>query len=147
MASPTRTIEIADLVICSDERLASDFGLEGRIGLVAESRRNDARVVYLAPGRSVWIPRPAMRRATAAEAERSPLGLASELFRRLGGKEIEVETVATGGLRLVIGHGAVTPDLLDAIRAHLGARLIGWRLRPAGLSKIQSLIELSGPPA
>jgi len=145
MAPTPTSITLGALVACADERLASQFGLAGTIGIVAEARKRDARAIFLEPDRSVWIPNGSLRPATEGERAASPLALVGELLRKLGGKELELRAGAAGSLEVIIGHGSVTPDLIDEIRAGLGSRLAGWRLRPAGLSKIQSLMEISAP--
>lgn len=145
MAPTPESFEPGALVVCADARLAAASGVEGRVGIVAEARKRDARALYFDPERSAWLPNASLRLATSEESTASPLAVVSGLFRKLGGKELELQPGPEGSLRMIIGHGAVTPALIDEIRAALGPRLAAWRLRPAGLSKIQSLIEVSGP--
>jgi len=143
MTASPQGFELGALVVCADSALAAQFGVAGRAGIVAEARKRDARVLYLEPERSAWIPNASLRPASQEVKAASPLAVASDVFTRLGGKELEVQPGPDRSLRMIIGHGAVTPELIDAIRSALGPRLSAWRLRPAGLSKIQSLIELS----
>jgi len=145
MTPAPQGFDLGALVVCADAALAAQFGVAGRAGIVAEARKRDARVLYLDPERSAWIPNASIRPASGDERAASPLAVAGDVFTRLGGKEIEIQAGPEGSLRMIIGHGAVTPELLDAVRAALGPRLTAWRLRPAGLSKIQTLIEIAAP--
>ena len=142
-------IDFADLVVCADGEHARAFGLAGRAGIVVETRKSDARVLYLDPDRSVWLPRPSLRLASRDERERTPLALAADLIRELSAHALEASASASASasseayLRLVIAHGSITLDLLQAIRGRLKERIRGWALRPAGLHRMESVIEIA----
>jgi len=140
-------IVFADLVVCSEGDHARAFGLAGRAGIVVETRKSDARVLYLDPDRSVWLPHASLRGAASGETAGTPLALASDLVRELKGRELEAasSTTTPALLRLVIAHGAVTLDLPERIRARLKERIHSWALRPAGLHKMESVIEIALP--
>lgn len=132
----------ADLVICTDASLREAFGLDDRAGLVAELRKKDGRIVFTGPDRSLWIPFRGMRRATRREAESSPLAAIRMLARELGGTTVEVSGRGGGALRVIMRHGALTPERVDGIRKRLGAGLTAWTIRPGSMSRLESVMEM-----
>lgn len=143
-----RTIEIADVVVCRDGEHARAFGVAGRVGIVVETRKSDARVTFLSPERSIWLPHASLRQATAGEASASPLGLAAELMRALPGTALEIDAreAPARPLRFILTHGAVDTLHLDGLRRRFAGRIGGWALRPAGLHRIESVIEVAAEP-
>jgi len=141
---PAWKAAFGDLVVCAGGEHAAAFGIGGRAGIVVETRRNDARVLYLDPERSVWLPHASLKPAPPEETAGSPLALAADLSRALNARSLEATLLpGTGGsCRLVIAHGAVTLDLVEAIRRRLEGRLGAWALRPAGLHRMESVIEI-----
>ncbi|MBI3449174.1 MAG: hypothetical protein HY049_09690 [Acidobacteria bacterium] len=143
-----RTIEIGDVVVCRDGEHARAFGVAGRVGIAVETRTSDARVTFLDPERSIWLPHPSLRRATEQEASASPLGLAAELLRAIPGTAIEIDarSGAAPSLRFILTHGAVDTLHLDDLRRRFAGRIGGWALRPAGLHRIESVVEVPASP-
>jgi hypothetical protein len=141
----SRMIDFADIVICGAGEHARAFGLADRPGIVVETRKGDARVLYVDPDRSVWLPRPSLRHATPEEIARTPLAVPAEIARALRGHALEATTSpATPGLiRLVIGHGSIPVSRLDEIRRRFEGRIRGWAIRPAGLHRMESVIEIA----
>ena len=139
-------IGFADIVICSAGEHARAFSLADRAGIVVEVRKSDARVLYLDPDRSVWLPLPSLRPAAPGELARTALALPADLTRALQGHALEAITdpAAPGRLRLIIGHGSIPVGLLDEIRRSHAGRIGAWTLRPAGLHKMESIIDI-GP--
>jgi hypothetical protein len=142
--SPKRagSVSFADVVICTDRSMDDAFHVGSRPGLVAEERKRDVRVVYVIPDRSIWLPRTALRTATDAEAARSPLPAAARLAHLLSASGLEAASPEEGTLRVVLRHGGLTPGVIDAIRAELGTALAGWRIRPGGMHRIESVFDL-----
>jgi hypothetical protein len=93
----------------------------------------------------VWLPHASLSRTTPEETAGTPLALASSLVRELKGHALEASSSvgSPAHLRLVIAHGAVTLDLVEAIRGRLRERILAWALRPAGLHRIESMIEIA----
>jgi hypothetical protein len=136
------------LAVCTDAKAAASSGtspVAGIVGIMVEPRKRDARILYVEPCRSHWLPRSAIRPASLSETESHPLKLVADLVAWLRGRGLEVESSPGGSLRVSIHHGAITPDRIDVIREKIGERLLAWRLRPAGLSKIQSVFEIQAP--
>lgn len=114
----------------------------GIVGIMVEPRKRDARILYLDPCRSLWLTRSNLRPAFESEVKSNPLKLVADLIAWLRGKGLEIEHRPGGALRISIHHGAITPDQIDSIREKIGIGLQAWRLRPAGLKKIQSVFEI-----
>lgn len=143
-----RAFETGDVVVCRDGEHARAFDLAGRVGIAVETRTGDARITFLAPERSIWLPHPSIRRATAEEEAASPLGLAAELLRAIPGTAIEIDArdAPAPTLRFILTHGAVDARHLDELRRRFAGRIAGWALRPAGLHRIESVVEIPAAP-
>jgi hypothetical protein len=137
-------LAFGDLVVCADGEHARAFSLGGQAGIVVETRKSDARVLYLPSGRSAWLPLSSLTPAPAGETAGTSLALAAELVRALGGHALEASSVAGSpeGLRLVISHGAVTVNYLGDLRVRFEGSLRGWSLRPGGMHRMESVIEI-----
>ena len=147
MAPDPTEPSFADLVVCTDLALAATFAIADRVGLIAEHRKRDARVLYVGPDRTVWLPFRALRPAKADEARTSPLEPANRLARLLGGTSIELSAPGGEAIRIVMRHGAITPERIDEVRALMGPRLAAWKIRPGSMSRLESVLELraAGP--
>jgi len=141
-----RELRFAGLVVCTDASLHAAFGIGSRVGIVTEQRRKDARVVYVDPDRSLWIPRSALRHAAGDEAGASSLRIASQLAAEMQASTLEAVTSPDGALRLIMRHGAITPGAVDALRAKMGPDLAAWKIRPGSMSRLESLFELRRLP-
>ena len=140
-----RELKFGSLTVCTDACASASSGMEsmvGIVGIMVEPRKHDARILYLNPGRSLWLPRAGLRPASVSEAASHPLRLVADLVVWLRGRGLEVEPRPGDLLRVSIHHGAITPEQIDSIREKTGNSLRAWRLRPAGLSKIQSVLEI-----
>lgn len=141
-AATSTPFAFADLVICTDASLREAFGLDDRAGLVSELRKKDARIVFTGPDRSLWIPFRGLRRATPREAESSPLAVIRMLAGELGGTTVEVIGRGGGAVRMIMRHGALTPERIDGIRDRLKAGLAAWTIRPGSMSRLESVMEV-----
>jgi len=110
-------------------------------GLIAELRRADCRVLYLRPGRSLWVPLHGIRAARGAEIAGTLEEEVARLLSRLGAAELEVSMPAAGRCRLIASHGAIRPESVDAVRELLGERLASYSIRPQGMRRIQTILE------
>ncbi len=115
-------------------------------GLIAELRRTDGRVLFPRTGRSLWAPLRDLRRAEAASIEGSLEAELAALLSILGGVELEVMIHEPDRCRLLAAHGAIRPETVDAIRARLGDRLLGYAIRPLGMRRMQTVLEFVTAP-
>jgi hypothetical protein len=120
------------------------------VGLIADVRRADCRVLYLRLGHALWARHRDVRRARPAEVEGSLEKLVADLLALVGASEMEFAAMGNDRYRLCVSHGSIAPEVLDEVRARLGPRLRGALIRPQGMHRIQTLIEFrfpSGPGA
>lgn len=134
-------ISIATLVVCTRRDLDQALHLAGRTGIVVEVRKHDARVQYLDPDRSAWLPLEHLHPPSEERGKDTRLAIAALAVQMLCGVSLEAASSAKG-MRIVVGHGGLTPEVVDRVRAGLGAHLASWVLRPAGLHRIESSIEI-----
>lgn len=140
----TRALSFGDLVVCVDENRARSTGADAAaIGIVAELRRADARVLYPRSGRSLWAPLADLRRAADAETTGSLESRIAGLLELLGAQELEFTMMAPGRARLTASHDAILPDAVDRVRDRLGVALLRYVIRPQGMHRIQSVLEFS----
>jgi hypothetical protein len=112
-----------------------------RVGLIAELRSSDCRVVFLKEDRSAWLPlrdlQPVARETIRGSLEET----ITATLALLSATEMEVSVREGGRCRLIATHGAFPPETIDAVRGFLGGRLRAFLIRPAGMSRIQSIVE------
>jgi hypothetical protein len=116
------------------------------LGLIAELRRSDCRVLRVVSGRSAWVPLAALRRAPGSLTRGTLQERIAGLLTLLGANELEFSTPEPGKHRLLVGHGALLPETVDRVREMLGADLRRYVIRPQGMHRIQSVLEFSFSP-
>jgi hypothetical protein len=118
-----------------------------RIGLIAELRSSDCRVAFLREARSAWLPLRDVRPAPPEALRGSLEETVASLLALLSATELEVDRRSAGRWLLIATHGAITPDTVDALRSRLGARLRACVIRPAGMSRMQTVVEFTADDA
>lgn len=113
------------------------------VGLIAELRRTDCRVLKILSGRSAWLPLTALSRAPESLTRGSLQERVHGLVSLLGAVEIEFSTPEPGRHRLLLSHGPLLPETVDQVREKLGRDLHRYVIRPQGMHRIQSMIEFS----
>jgi len=113
------------------------------IGLIAELRRSDCRVLKVGSGRSAWVALAELRRAPEALTRGTLQERIGGLLSLLGAVEIEFSTPEPGRHRLLAGHGPLLPETVDRVREMLGVDLHRYVIRPQGMHRIQSVLEFS----
>lgn len=136
-----RAFAFGDLVVCGRDDAPRD------VGIVAELRRSDARILYLRTGHSLWAGLREMAHAGTAAARGTLEGLVADLIRMLGAVELEFSSPGPGRHRLIASHGAIGPEVLDRLRERLSGRLTACVVRPQGMHRIQTLVEFTLDPA
>ncbi len=111
------------------------------IGLVAELRRTDCRVLYPDSGRGAWAEIADLRRAPETRVAGTIAGRVADLLRLTGAHEMELTRIDPPAWRLVAGHGALRPETVDRVRDLLGEDLIRYSMRPGGMRRIETILE------
>ncbi len=135
-----------ELVVCTEPALAAPAAPgAASVGLLAELRRTDCRVQYLRAGRGVWVPLRAIRAARPEEIEGTLEKMIAGLLSLLGATEMELTILEGGRCRLAASHGTLLPGTVDEVRARLGGRLLKYLIRPHGMHRLQTVLEMEMP--
>jgi len=116
------------------------------LGVVAERRKTDCRVIDLRSQRSAWVSLRDVAPVAAAPGVASLEFEISGILSLLGATEMEFSMAPGKEARLAASHGAITPGALDTLRSHLGSRLRTCVIRPRGMHRIQTVIEFTPAP-
>ncbi|HKY31458.1 MAG TPA: hypothetical protein VJV23_02895 [Candidatus Polarisedimenticolia bacterium] len=139
MAAP---FAFGDLVLLPADA-AAGAAQAGGLWMVAELRRSDCRVLQPMSGRSQWVPLRGLRAARPEEAWGTVEMLIAELLALLGATALEVTALPGETIRLAATCGMLRPEALDQVRERLGPRLGHLVIRPAGLHRLQAVMEFS----
>jgi hypothetical protein len=115
------------------------------VGILAELRRADCRVLYLDTGSSVWAPLQSLRRVPEDRAAGTLEALVARLLALLGAAELEFTAPSPGLFRLIVSHGALTPEVIEQVRAAVGPGLRHHLIRPQGMHRIQTILDFVHP--
>ena len=133
-------LSFGDLVVVGSEAARG-------VGLVADVRRADCRVLFLRIGHALWARHHDVRHAAPSQVEGSLEELVVDLLKLVGASELEFAAMGGDRYRLSASHGSIAPEVLDEVRARLGPRLRGILIRPQGMHRIQTLMEFTFQPA
>ena len=114
-----------------------------RPGIVVEVRRSDSRVLFLDTGRSLWTPVPDLEPVEAESTRGTLEAQVTGLLELLGGIEMEFVSPAPNRHRLIVTHRSLTPDTIDQVRGALGGALHKYIIRPAGMHRLQTILEFT----
>ncbi len=140
----TDSVRFGSLVLPRDPSGAAVPPAEARsVGIVAEVRRTDCRVLCPRSGRSYWIVRRALRPARLDEVEGALERTVADVLELLRAQALELDRGPEGRWRLSASHGTLTPRTVDQVRALIGPRLSAYAIRPQGMHRIQTVLEFS----
>jgi hypothetical protein len=139
---------IGDLVQCRDTHYTRGLGIVGRIGMVAELRRRDLRVLFDADDQSTWLTKPSVNRIVLRPAA-SPtlLDRLTWLLHFVAGRECELEIDPDGRYRYTVVCGGLGLGDVLAVRDYMQPVLVDLRLIPRGMSRIGLEVVFRRPAA
>lgn len=141
-------LRIGDLVQCRDTHYARGLGLVGRIGMVAELRRKDLRILFDADNQSTWLTKLSVNRILLPPTDHPALlDRLTWILDRVGGREVELERDAGGHYEYTVVCGELGLADVLAVRDYLEPLLVELRLVPRGMSRLglQVVFRHTGP--
>ena len=148
--TPGMELRIGDLVQCRDNHYNQGLGIVRKIGMIAELRRNDARILFDADNQSIWISKTGVNRITLPPAE-SPglLDRLSWLIRFVDAEECELELDNSGNYRFTVLCGEVRLEKLLSIRDFMNRTFVSLSIQPRGMSRLglELVFRRRNPPS
>jgi len=130
-------LRIGGLVQCRDTHHARGLGIVGKVGLVAELRKKDLRVLFDADNQSIWVAKAAVNRITLPPTDRPALlDRLTWVIGFVAGRECELERDENGNYRYTVVCGELSLDQLLEIRAYMAPILVELRVIPRGMSRL-----------
>jgi len=135
--TPGMELRIGDLIQCRDNHYNQGLGIVHKIGMIAELRRNDARVLFDVDNQSIWISKTGVNRITLPPAE-SPglLDRLSWLIRFVDAEECELELDVAGNYRYTVVCAALSLERLHSIREYMNYLFVELNVLPRGMSRL-----------
>jgi hypothetical protein len=130
-------LRIGDLVQCRDTHYTRGLGIVGRIGMVAELRKKDLRILFDADNQSIWLTKPSVNRITLPPTDAPALlDRLTWVLHFVSGRECELERDEQGRYRYTVVCGELTLQEVLTIRDYMRPLLVELRLQPRGMSRL-----------
>ncbi len=124
-------------VRCRRSQANADRGMADRRGFLAEVRQDRVCVLHDADGRSIWLENvDVLPEPLPSDHALSPL---HEAYTCLGGHRLEFEE----GVGISIFSEGFPAERLEALREHLGNRLLGLEVAAFGVHELAVHLRLS----
>ena len=129
-------LKIGDLVQCRDNHYNQGLGLVGKIGMVAELRKKDLRILFDANNQEIWLSKQGVNRVVLPPTD-SPtlLDRLSWLIHLLDASECELE-IKSGNHQLVLVCGEISLEKIHEIRDYVDPLLVQLTIVPRGMSRL-----------
>ena len=130
-------LKIGDLVQCRENHYNQGLGLVGKIGMVAELRKKDLRILFDANNQEIWLSKQGVNRIVLPPTD-SPtlLDRLSWLIHQVDAGECELEITKSGNYQLVLVCGELSLEKIHEIRDYVGRLLVRLTIVPRGMSRL-----------
>jgi hypothetical protein len=130
-------LKIGDLVQCRDNHYNQGLGLVGKIGMAAELRKKDLRILFDANNQEIWLSKQGVNRIVLSPTD-SPtlLERLSWLIHLVDAGECELEIDESGNHRLTLVCGELSLEKIYEIRDYVGPLLVRLTIIPRGMSRL-----------
>ena len=148
--TPGMELRIGDLVQCRDNHYNQGLGIVYKIGMIAELRRNDARIFLDADNQSIWISKTGVNRITLPPTELPGLlDRLSWLIRFVDAEECELELDDSGNYRFTVLCGELRLEKLLSIRDFMNRTFVSLSIQPQGMSRLglEVVFRRGNPPS
>jgi len=124
-------------VQCRDTHYNRGLGVVNKIGMVAQLRRKDVRVLFDADNQAIWVSKMALNRITPLPTD-SPtlLDRLTWLIRFVDAEECELDLEESGNYQFTVVCGRLTLEMLLAVREYFAPVFFGLRVLPRGLERL-----------
>jgi len=130
-------LRIGDLVQCRDTHYSRGLGIVGKIGMVAELRKKDLRILFDADSQSIWLTKASINRIKLPQTDAPALlDRLTWVMELVSGRECELERDAAGNYLYTVVCGELALGEVLAIRDYMAPLLIELRLMPRGMSRL-----------
>jgi len=130
-------LKFGDLVQCRDTHYTAGLGIVGKIGMVAELRRKDLRVLFDADNQSIWLEKSAVNRIVLPPADPpSLLDRLIWLIDAVDGVECELELEDVKTYRCTVVCAGLNLSQLLEIHAYMSPLITTLSLVPRGMHRI-----------
>ncbi|MBI4472720.1 MAG: hypothetical protein HY646_08635 [Acidobacteria bacterium] len=130
-------LKIGDLVQCRDNHYNRGLEIVGKIGMVAELRRRDIRILFDVDKQSIWLAKAAVNRIILPPAENPQLlDRLTWLIRCVDATECELERSVEGYCQYTVVCSALALPQLEAVRDYMRPLLISIHVLPRGMSRV-----------
>lgn len=130
-------LRIGDLIQCRDNHYNRGLGIVNRIGMVAELRKRDVRLLFDVDHQAVWLSKRGVNRITL------PPTAAPTLLDRLnwligfsGAEECELERNELGSCVFTMACGGADLAGLEKMREYMKPLFVSLRVLPRGMSRL-----------
>ncbi len=122
---------------CRDTHYNRGLGVVNKIGMVAQLRRKDVRVLFDADNQAIWVSKMALNRITPLPTD-SPtlLDRLTWLIRFVDAEECELDLEESGNYQFTVVCGRLTLEMLLAVREYFAPVFFGLRVLPRGLERL-----------
>ena len=130
-------LRIGDLVQCRDDHYNRGLGIVRKIGMVAELRRRDVRILFDVDNQFIWLSKNGVNRITLPPTD-SPtlLERLTWLIRHVDAEECELELDVAGNYRYTVVCAALSLERLHSIRDYMNYLFVELNVLPRGMSRL-----------
>ena len=130
-------LRFGDLVQCRDDHYNRGLGIVDRLGMVAELRRKDARILFDVDNQSIWLEKKGVNRVTLPPTESpSLLDRLTWLINFLDASECEFEWDRSGNYRYTVVCPELDLDRIQTVQDYLRPVFIGLKILPRGMNRL-----------
>ena len=142
-------LKIGDLVQCRDNHYNRGLGIVNRVGMVAELRRKDLRILFEADDQAIWVSKMGVNRITLPPGD-SP-GLVDRLtwiIRYVSAEECELGWDESKNYHYIVVCGELSLEQIITIREYFGELFVRLKVLPRGMSRLAlELVFRQRPPS
>jgi hypothetical protein len=142
-------LKIGDLVQCRDNHYNRGLGIVNRVGMVAELRRKDLRILFEADDQAIWVSKMGINKITLPYTA-SP-GLVDRLtwiIRYVSAEECELAWDESRNYHYIVVCGELSLEQIITIREYLGELFVRLKVLPRGMSRLAlDLVFRQSPPS
>jgi hypothetical protein len=130
-------LKIGDLVQCRDNHYNRGLEIVGKIGMVAELRRKDARILFDVENQSMWLAKNGLNRIVLPPTDNPDLlDRLTWLIHFVDASECELDRTDQGDYRYLVVCGSLSLVEMHTVRDYLGALLVDMKIVPRGMSRL-----------
>jgi len=130
-------LRVGDLVQCRDIHYNRGLGLVDRVGMVAELRRRDLRILFDVDNQGIWLSKQGVNRVTLPPTDRPRLlDRLTWLVHFVSAEELELELDEEGRYRYTVVCGELRLGELEEVRRYMEPLFVDLVVQPRGMSRL-----------